>query len=1827
MLTRALAILLATIFVVPASGFAGATLIEDEPAYVSAYEPAGIVVPVVQGNARSGGGGAMPPLPPPIILPPGGGGAGAMPQLGITPEWLDAMAIDPQSWLLAEHLSYDAYTRNPVVDWDGAFGGTAQNVDDATEFRAAIVILEFPDRPFYQGRPAGSGMTGNPGFGPTAPNWDDPHDPARIEYVRNWVDSWLNVPGSPFVQTDWSTTEGNRGLTMDGYWMETSLGAITMTANTYGPFMAPVLESQLDAFFSFGAHWHGQFWHASRDYFFGAGWTLRNWFPAYSVALGAPDVTTLGPYTGGANVRGVAKRMAMESGVDFVDEHGNALYDVILIALAGYCQSPTWQEFGKMIFESHDMIAQQATVPHPNIPGEILRDPVTNNPRTGMDFTGWGRLNRIRETITAPGFDIIRDWPTFYMSDVDLNWRRHVSEGFNRGAFLLARDIAEEGLQAAYDAFLVNYPAASFEVRNAQGVVTINSFDGFRDRIFRPGFIRAHASRMEHTDDFCADETAVNAAVATVNSLVTALPHVVPVTIGASATAAEAQTARTNAVNAAISAMPGIDDLRAYYLNNYSVRSGVDNATTSPVVVEAQGVNVNTFPNWSIPFASGMVGRSATFNVYVDQNDIDLVATAINVVDANYPFSDSINLGGNDAARAAAITAYIRALPGFPAGLTVNVHGYISGAAVTLQAARAALAVTVESGFASGRTSMVRVEIPPAPPTPLAARFDMSVAEAPEAYDFNEFVYGETEVEDFIVNPSFIDSVAHTMMPAFVRFSAMESQERAAFMQTHGNSEWVRDQLLALVEDAMEFAENCEINPYFQAASTRYVPWTSWYGGVSFWSNASPGALMQGRWGHNVILPSAVQSESAGMAVYSHEVGHLILLPDQDNFPYQDATNNWTQRSIIGPWCTMARGSFTGPYGAHTRWQIPARHGAAVGTGLIARHRIAGGLTDLTVPRRENHWSNNPGEIMDPWNQVVRDDPENSLDVLYITYTDFRAGPPVVAEVFARNIPVNRGFEFGANDPRGNTGEIIGRNAIVIQGTEFRNQTPHRPSATVGSAASRWQGVLYDYELGTEGRRDLNGFRMIDTARWNYSIGGPAVGNISEEMLGAPGAEGNQQGFSIEVVQRSGYDSFAPDHGVVINRIQHLNSRSNLGARSMSAGGMSNPATFVIDANPGSSGLVSFWNADGSPWMLSDCNFMQMAASAFRAGVHNNPYMYRTEHPLLSTARWGADIEAALDPKWLPDDNRPGVWGATVNEWADVHNNFHFYILQRNNNAGQYGTFLSYDVAVRNTAPGAYVVGGGLELVAVGSPSAAAPGNFSLQRMALTHTGDATAADIIRIVIEGALAQPVVRTTPGGVEYMAHTRDQNVVILNNLFAIEPGETIEFDVFIRVPSDHTGNTFDTTGLLSVRANSETNPAKFAVAPTAVDEFALRAAIALIDAASPIAQLVVAGGAGATAQVRAAAIEAYLNNLSGMSALDVTISVESVGIAGDQWVISVARGDARGTTTVAVAVFTAPPTPPPPQTGGTGGGFAPPPTPPTTVVVDDPVPVADYEAVEQAVATTNERNEGTSVVVSNVTGAIEAAPPEDSEGLTLVTVQLPAGAARQATAMAILNDDMTFTAIPARFNADGSVTVIIDSEVTLVALRVESNFVDIDHLLQHVQDEINTAAARMIVQGVGNNRFDPTRSVLTSEAVTMFMRAMGMPADEDAAAVSGVNQEAWFAMYLNTAVANGLIGGNVNPTTPMTRIQAASLLANALEVFGMRPELTEAEVNEQLDAFTDLQGLTPSQREALAVTVYHGIFRGHVGGTMGPNEQLTRSQMASLAVRFQNLILEA
>ncbi|MEH7389601.1 M6 family metalloprotease domain-containing protein [Bacillus sp. JJ1474] len=151
-------------------------------------------------------------------------------------------------------------------------------------------------------------------------------------------------------------------------------------------------------------------------------------------------------------------------------------------------------------------------------------------------------------------------------------------------------------------------------------------------------------------------------------------------------------------------------------------------------------------------------------------------------------------------------------------------------------------------------------------------------------------------------------------------------------------------------------------------ASTRYVPWTSWYAAKTIWSAASS-ARINGK-----TIRVSIQGESDGMAVFAHEFGHLKGLGDNYNNAALDP------RTYSGYWETMSRGSFNGPGGTHTRWMIPSTLGASLPAPHMLRNKMKQGFV-------------------------------SGDEVLQLNRDGLKESGPVFADITARQAPI--GSEFG----------------------------------------------------------------------------------------------------------------------------------------------------------------------------------------------------------------------------------------------------------------------------------------------------------------------------------------------------------------------------------------------------------------------------------------------------------------------------------------------------------------------------------------------------------------------------------------------------------------------------------------------------------------------------------------------------------------------------------------------------------------------------------------------------------------------------------------------
>ncbi|HET7483462.1 MAG TPA: immune inhibitor A domain-containing protein [Actinomycetota bacterium] len=300
-------------------------------------------------------------------------------------------------------------------------------------------------------------------------------------------------------------------------------------------------------------------------------------------------------------------------------------------------------------------------------------------------------------------------------------------------------------------------------------------------------------------------------------------------------------------------------------------------------------------------------------------------------------------------------------------------------------------------------------------------------------------------------------------------------------------------------------------------ATTRYVPWTSFFSAQQIWSHALPGTL-------------ATEGESDGGSVYAHEFSHILGVLDNYNNPY--ATN--PDRAYAGPWDMMDRGSFNGPGGPFERYTIPPTQGATMGTHHMLRNKIRMGF----IP---------PSEVF----QVGR----------------------------------------GTLDAQG-----------VVRATILQRESP--PDTT---DPDLYSGVRVT--LGTD-RSSCNAAEpLCDGGGYDY--------------------------YDMEVVNRQGFDSFTPDHGVLI-------------AKSKSAD--ASPFIWVIDAFPKDIGGTDYVTATGEkvPYTVGD--YRQLADAAFHAGgakgtknlyfdEANGLAFYILEKKPLSDGRLTYDVAVqSLDSPVQPGD-------------------------------------------------------------------------------------------------------------------------------------------------------------------------------------------------------------------------------------------------------------------------------------------------------------------------------------------------------------------------------------------------------------------------------------------------------------------------------------------------------------------------------------------------------------------------------------------------------------
>lgn len=134
-------------------------------------------------------------------------------------------------------------------------------------------------------------------------------------------------------------------------------------------------------------------------------------------------------------------------------------------------------------------------------------------------------------------------------------------------------------------------------------------------------------------------------------------------------------------------------------------------------------------------------------------------------------------------------------------------------------------------------------------------------------------------------------------------------------------------------------------------------------------------------------------------------------------------------------------------------------------------------------------------------------------------------------------------------------------------------------------------------------------------------------------------------------------------------------------------------------------------------------------------------------------------------------------------------------------------------------------------------------------------------------------------------------------------------------------------------------------------------------------------------------------------------------------------------------------------------------------------------------------------------------------------------------------------------------------------------------------------------------VENNEVKLDVPISSQNTVAVFAKVLGVASKADTPEVAAQKAEA-----------AGLTAGPAKPEEPMTRMEVAKLLANAL---GVQPRRF---VDETSYPFNDASGMSQEDMRLLAALYDLGIFKGFEDRTFRPNSVLTAAQIAILIDRI-------
>lgn len=200
--------------------------------------------------------------------------------------------------------------------------------------------------------------------------------------------------------------------------------------------------------------------------------------------------------------------------------------------------------------------------------------------------------------------------------------------------------------------------------------------------------------------------------------------------------------------------------------------------------------------------------------------------------------------------------------------------------------------------------------------------------------------------------------------------------------------------------------------------------------------------------------------------------------------------------------------------------------------------------------------------------------------------------------------------------------------------------------------------------------------------------------------------------------------------------------------------------------------------------------------------------------------------------------------------------------------------------------------------------------------------------------------------------------------------------------------------------------------------------------------------------------------------------------------------------------------------------------------------------------------------------------------------------------------------------------GNIYVSYNGVTNTIPVQVGAAMIDFKDTTAHwAREYIGRLAARGVVNGMGDNYYQPDANLTRAQFLTMLAKTIyGLdPSQSAPAGFADVPATEWYYNYVNWGYANGIVNGldetTFAPNANITREQMAIMLSN----FARNTELVLPETNTGA-SFTDNAAISPWATEAVTKIVSSGIMGGYPEGNYIPQGKATRAEAATVVYKL-------